>query len=53
MWIMAKWTKTFKREPPKTKIELRAMLAEAARNTQADAECPPQAVSAKAATSPG
>jgi hypothetical protein len=32
---MAPWQKTFTREPPKTKAELREMLAEAVRNTQA------------------
>jgi hypothetical protein len=31
---MTQWQKTFKREPPKTKAELREMLAEAVRNTQ-------------------
>jgi hypothetical protein len=31
---MANWQKSFKREPPKTKDELRQMLAEAVRNTQ-------------------
>jgi uncharacterized protein YdhG (YjbR/CyaY superfamily) len=31
---MAQWQKTFAREPPKTKAELREMLAEAIRNTQ-------------------
>jgi len=31
---MAQWQKTFTREPPKTKGELREMLAEAVRNTQ-------------------
>jgi hypothetical protein len=31
---MAQWQKTFTREPPKTKAELREMLAEAIRNTQ-------------------
>jgi hypothetical protein len=33
---MATWTKTFTREPPKTKAELREMLTEAVRNTQAE-----------------
>ena len=33
---MATWTKTFTREPPKSKVELREMLAEAVRNTQAE-----------------
>jgi len=31
---MTQWQKSFTREPPKTKAELRAMLAEAVRNTQ-------------------
>jgi hypothetical protein len=31
---MTQWQKTFTREPPKTKAELREMLAEAVRNTQ-------------------
>ena len=35
---MTTWTKTFTREPPKTKAELREMLAEAVRNTQAESE---------------
>jgi hypothetical protein len=34
--FMATWTKTFTREPPKTKAELREMLTEAVRNTQAE-----------------
>ena len=34
MVLMANWQKSFKREPPKTKDELRQMLAEAVRNTQ-------------------
>jgi hypothetical protein len=33
---MATWTKTFTREPPKSKDQLREMLAEAVRNTQAE-----------------
>ena len=33
MW-MAHWQKSFTREPPKTKAELREMLTEAVRNTQ-------------------
>ena len=33
---MATWTKAFTREPPKTKAELREMLTEAVRNTQAE-----------------
>jgi hypothetical protein len=36
---MATWQKTsFTREPPKTKMELRQMLAEAVRNTQPNAD---------------
>jgi hypothetical protein len=31
---MTQWQKAFTREPPKTKAELREMLAEAVRNTQ-------------------
>jgi hypothetical protein len=31
---MAQWQKTYTREHPKTKTELREMLAEAVRNTQ-------------------
>jgi hypothetical protein len=31
---MTTWTKTFTREPPKTKAQLREMLTEAVRNTQ-------------------
>ena len=31
---MATWQKSYTREPPKTKAELREMLAEAVRNTQ-------------------
>jgi hypothetical protein len=31
---MTQWQKTFRREPPKTKAELREMLAEAVRNTR-------------------
>jgi hypothetical protein len=33
---MTQWQKSFTREPPKTKAELREMLAEAVRNTQAE-----------------
>ena len=35
---MAQWQTTIKREPPKTKAELREMLAEAVRNTQLETE---------------
>jgi hypothetical protein len=31
---MTQWQKTFTRQPPKTKAELRQMLTEAVRNTQ-------------------
>jgi hypothetical protein len=34
MIFMAQWQKSFTKEPPKTKAELREMLAEAVRNTQ-------------------
>jgi hypothetical protein len=34
MEFMAYWQGSIKREPPKTKAELREMLAEAVRNTQ-------------------
>jgi hypothetical protein len=40
---MATWTKTYTREPPKTKVELREMLTEAVRNTQPEPKCPPKA----------
>jgi hypothetical protein len=33
---MTQWQKSFTREPPKTKAELREMLAEAVRNTQSE-----------------
>jgi len=33
---MTQWQKSLTREPPKTKAELREMLAEAVRNTQPD-----------------
>jgi len=35
MWVMTQWQPP-KREPAKTKAELREMLAEAVRNTQAE-----------------
>jgi hypothetical protein len=41
--FMATWTKTFTREPPKTKAQLREMLTEAVRNTQPEPEPPPKA----------
>jgi hypothetical protein len=31
---MAQWQKTFTRQPPKSKAELRQMLTDAVRNTQ-------------------
>ena len=40
---MTQWQKTIKREPAKTKAELREMLTEAVRNTQAETK--PQAKS--------
>ncbi len=40
---MANWQQSnFTREPPKTKAELRQMLAEAVRNTQPDADHGPK-----------
>jgi len=40
---MANWQKSsFTREPPKTKAELRQMLAEAVRNTQPSADHGPK-----------
>jgi hypothetical protein len=33
---MAQWQKSFTKEPPKTKAELREMLSEAVRNTQTE-----------------
>jgi hypothetical protein len=35
---MAHWQASIAREPPKTKAELRQMLTEAVRNTQASAD---------------
>jgi hypothetical protein len=40
---MTTWQKTFKRETPKTKAELREMLTEAVRNTQPEPKRPPKA----------
>ena len=37
MVIMAQWQASITRAPPKTKAELRQMLTEAVRNTQAEA----------------
>ena len=43
MLTMVAWQKTnFTREPPKTKAELRQMLTEAVRNTQANADLKPK-----------
>jgi hypothetical protein len=39
---MTQWQKTFTREPPKTKAELREMLTEAVRNTQSEPKRPPK-----------
>jgi hypothetical protein len=39
---MATWQKTFTREPPKTKAELREMLTQAVRNTQPEPKRPPK-----------
>jgi hypothetical protein len=47
---MTSWQKTgFTREPPKTKAELRQMLAEAVRNTQASADRRPKPKAEKTA----
>jgi len=41
---MAQWQKSFMREPPKTKAQLREMLTEAVRNTaQPEPKRPPKA----------
>jgi hypothetical protein len=40
---MTQWQRTFTREPPKTKAELREMLTEAVRNTQPEPKPPPKA----------
>jgi hypothetical protein len=39
---MTQWQKSFTREPPKTKAELREMLTEAVRNTQPEPKRPPK-----------
>jgi hypothetical protein len=39
---MAQWQTSITRQPPKTKAELRQMLAEAVRNTQASANRGPK-----------
>ena len=47
MVMMAQWQASITRAPPKTKAQLREMLTEAVRNTQADmadgAKQPPKA----------
>jgi hypothetical protein len=43
MLFMTQWQKTFTREPPKTKAELREMLTEAVRNTQSEPKRPSKA----------
>jgi hypothetical protein len=40
---MARWQASITRQPPKTKAELREMLTEAVRNTQAEPKRPPKA----------
>jgi len=40
---MTQWQKTYTREPPKTKAELREMLTEAVRNTQSELTRRPKA----------
>jgi hypothetical protein len=42
MEFMAQWQASIARQPPKTKAELRQMLAEAVRNTQASADQKPK-----------
>jgi hypothetical protein len=39
---MAQWQKSFTRVPPKSKAELREMLAEAVRNTQPETKRQPK-----------
>jgi hypothetical protein len=39
---MTQWQKSFTREPPKTKVQLREMLAEAVRNTQPETKRQPK-----------
>jgi hypothetical protein len=43
MLTMTQWQKSFTREQPKTKAQLREMLAEAVRNTQPEPKRPPKA----------
>jgi hypothetical protein len=42
---MAQWQKSYTREPPKTKADLREMLTEAVRNTQPPSKRAPKAES--------
>jgi hypothetical protein len=42
METMAQWQASIARQPPKTKAELRQMLTEAVRNTQASADQSPK-----------
>jgi hypothetical protein len=42
MLIMAQWQASIARQPAKTKAELRQMLTEAVRNTQASADQRPK-----------
>jgi hypothetical protein len=46
---MSTWQKSFTREPPKTKAQLREMLTEAVRNTQPEPkrQRPPKAKSSR------
>jgi hypothetical protein len=46
---MAHWQASITREPPKTKAELRQMLAEAVRNTQSSADDGPKRLPKKLA----
>jgi hypothetical protein len=48
---MTTWTKTFTREPPKTKIQLREMLAEAVRNTRPETKRPSKGIAANGSPS--
>jgi hypothetical protein len=41
--FVARWTKAYTRELPKTKAQLREMLREAVRNTQPKPKRPPKA----------
>ena len=43
MLTMTQWQKNFTREQPKTKAQLREMLAEVVRNTQAEPKRPSKA----------